>query len=125
MTTRYTKYDADTGVIEYTFGGKGGDLECNEPYIEGEYSGDEYVVVDGEAVRKPESEIKSFQDSRLLVGIINMRNGLLSESDYTQGTDAPLTVEQKAEWATYRQALRDLPENIEDLANPVWPIPPS
>lgn len=125
MTTRYTKYDADTGVIEYTFGGKGGDLECNQPYIEGEYSGNEYVVVDGEAVRKPESEIKSFQDSRLLVGIINMRNGLLSESDYTQGTDAPLTVEQKAEWATYRQALRDLPENIEDPANPVWPIPPS
>jgi len=125
MTTRYTKYDADTGVIEYTFGGKGGDLECNQPYIEGEYSGNEYVVVDGEAVRKPESDIKSFQDSRLLVGIINMRNGLLSESDWTQSNDSPLTDAKKTEWATYRQALRDLPANTSDPANPVWPSQPT
>lgn len=36
---------------------------------------------------------------------------LLVDSDYTQLPDAPFTVEQKAEWATYRQELRDLSSN--------------
>ena len=29
-----------------------------------------------------------------------------------------------AAWATYRQALRDLPANTADPANPVWPTKP-
>jgi hypothetical protein len=28
-------------------------------------------------------------------------------------------------WATYMQALRDLPTTTEDPANPVWPVQPS
>jgi hypothetical protein len=40
-----------------------------------------------------------------------LRNVFLRESDWTQFADSPLTAEQKAEWATYRQALRDLPAN--------------
>jgi hypothetical protein len=35
------------------------------------------------------------------------RDKLLTESDWTQLPDAPV---DKAAWATYRQALRDLPE---------------
>jgi len=35
----------------------------------------------------------------------------LRECDWTQFADSPLTVEQKQAWATYRQALRDLPAN--------------
>jgi Phage tail assembly chaperone protein len=38
------------------------------------------------------------------------RNGLLFQSDWTQLNDAPFTNEQKTEWAIYRQALRDVPE---------------
>lgn len=52
----------------------------------------------------------------------DLRNTRLSASDWTQVPDAP--VDQTA-WATYRQALRDLPATTEDPANPVWPIPPS
>jgi hypothetical protein len=37
------------------------------------------------------------------------RNMLLRESDWTQFSDAPITDVKKAEWVTYRQALRDLP----------------
>ena len=40
-----------------------------------------------------------------------MRDKLLAESDWTQTVDSPFTDAQKAEWATYRQALRDLPAN--------------
>ena len=36
------------------------------------------------------------------------RDKLLIESDWTQGNDSPLSDDAKAEWATYRQALRDI-----------------
>jgi len=45
---------------------------------------------------------------------------LLEQSDWTQLPDVPLTDEQKAAWATYRQALRDLP----DVPDVVFPTPP-
>jgi hypothetical protein len=53
------------------------------------------------------------------------RNNKLSLCDWTQVADAPLSVEQKAAWAAYRQELRDLPENTEDAANPEWPSQPA
>jgi hypothetical protein len=37
------------------------------------------------------------------------RNELLSECDWTQVADAPLTEEKRKAWKAYRQALRDLP----------------
>lgn len=53
------------------------------------------------------------------------RNYLLQQCDWTQLSDSPLTVEKKAEWATYRQALRDIfetySENPLDAEFPVSP----
>jgi len=40
-----------------------------------------------------------------------LRNAFLRDSDWTQFSDSPLSAEQKQAWATYRQALRDLPAN--------------
>jgi|TARA_R100000455_G_C6266885_1_gene122196 hypothetical protein len=37
------------------------------------------------------------------------RTTLLAESDWTQMADTALSTEKKAEWVTYRKALRDLP----------------
>ena len=60
------------------------------------------------------------------------RNYKLTSTDWTQVADAPLTAEQLAEVASYRQALRDLTTPI--IANPEqypteesipWPTPPS
>jgi len=42
--------------------------------------------------------------------MIEKRNNRLTASDWTQMPDSPLSDEKKAEWATYRQALRDLPQ---------------
>lgn len=53
------------------------------------------------------------------------RNARLTACDWTQVADAPLTTEKKAEWAAYRQDLRDLPEETADPAAPVWPSQPS
>ena len=48
------------------------------------------------------------------------RNQLLTETDYLALADSTLTDEMR----TYRQALRDLPANTVDPANPVWPVKP-
>ncbi len=39
----------------------------------------------------------------------DQRNVLLIQSDWTQVVDSPLSDSKKAEWAVYRQALRDFP----------------
>jgi len=52
------------------------------------------------------------------------RNFKLMISDRTQLADAPLTSAKKTAWATYRQALRDLPTNTEDPRNVIWPSQP-
>ena len=56
------------------------------------------------------------------------RNQYLKTSDWTQGADSPLSDSKKAEWATYRQALRDLPadaDNYASIDDIVWPTKPS
>ena len=52
------------------------------------------------------------------------RNALLVSSDWTQGADSPLSDEVKAEWAVYREELRDLPDTTDDPDNPTWPEMP-
>lgn len=52
----------------------------------------------------------------------SIRDSLLASTDWTQASDAPV---DKTEWATYRQALRDLPANTTDPSNPTWPTKPS
>lgn len=49
------------------------------------------------------------------------RDKLLLQSDYTQVADWP---GDKAAWATYRQALRDITITFSDPASVVWPTPP-
>jgi hypothetical protein len=50
------------------------------------------------------------------------RNQLLAVSDWTQVSDSPV---DKQAWATYRQALRDVPaqQGFPDAID--WPVPPT
>lgn len=52
-----------------------------------------------------------------------IRNGLLAASDYTQLADVPIA--NRAAWITYRQALRDIPEQGGFPADVLWPEPPN
>lgn len=57
-----------------------------------------------------------------------LRNNKLYRSDWTQAADSPLSHSAKAEWATYRQALRDVPasnSSVTSLEDVIWPIPPN
>ena len=49
------------------------------------------------------------------------RNAALVQTDWWASSDLNITQEQK----DYRQALRDLPANTPDPANPSWPTEPT
>ena len=79
---------------------------------------------DGKKFNKPFTENLSYNqlsDIEKLNFIRTERNARLLACDWTQLLDS---VCDKKAWATYRQALRDLPENITDINNPIYPIPP-
>ena len=50
-----------------------------------------------------------------------IRDSLLAASDWTQMPDSPLTDDERAAWATYRQALRDAPATW--TLSPTWDAP--
>ena len=58
--------------------------------------------------------------------VVLIRNFLLMDSDWTQLGDAQLTTQQKADWVTYRQKLRDIPQeqNEASAATVVFPVTP-
>jgi len=71
------------------------------------------------------AELEAFQ--RDVAPVLQMdelrrqRNQLLAETDWWVFPDSP---DATAEQLAYRQALRDLPANTVDPANPVWPVKP-
>jgi hypothetical protein len=52
------------------------------------------------------------------------RDVLLAATDWTQMPDAPLTEEQKLAWTAYRQALRDVPQQVDFPQTVIWPQRP-
>lgn len=120
---KYAIYDTSGTIIRTG--------SCQECDIELQASDDEFLyigeanqltqkVVDGELVEfETEIVFDKIREIRL------DRNALLSKSDWTQLPDSPLNEEQKAAWAEYRQALRDIPNTgvlSTDLIQ--WPQPP-
>ena len=78
-------------------------------------------------VEKTEDEIAARQLELAAELNRNERDALLAASDWTQANDSPLTTEVKTSWATYRTALRNLPDhsNWPNLEDADWPTKPS
>jgi len=81
-----------------------------------------YKIENGVLVEKPESDVDDIELARATLILRRKRDQMLASCDWTQVPDAPV---DQAAWATYRQALRDLPANTSDPANPVWPSQPT
>jgi hypothetical protein len=60
-------------------------------------------------------------DELYLIRMRYWRNTELARTDWTQVADAPV---DKAAWATYRQALRDLPSSNADPRKIELPVAP-
>jgi len=78
-----------------------------------------YKVING---KHTYSAFVESQDN-IMESLRAIRNSLLTETDWTQVEDSPLSPEKKAEWKNYRQALRDLTD-LDDLTTIVWPVKP-
>ena len=76
----------------------------------------EITDADSETIAK-RSEIK-WQEIR------EQRNQLLSECDWTQFQDSPITGSQLTDWQNYRQSLRDVTSQSNPY-NILWPTKPS
>jgi gentisate 1,2-dioxygenase len=68
-----------------------------------------------------EVEYQASKNKEFSLNARTQRNNLLSESDWTQVADAPV---DKAAWATYRQALRDISSQEGFPISINWPIKP-
>ena len=68
-----------------------------------------------------EAAYKAAKDAEQAKSIRDKRNTKLSESDWTQVADAPV---DKATWATYRQALRDVTKQTGFPWTIDWPTQP-
>jgi hypothetical protein len=85
-------------------------------------------MTEEEVVREEAALKKSLEEKRAIYvqSLRDKRNNLLMQSDFTQVADSPLDNTSKAEWATYRQALRDITAhaNWPDLEEADWPTAP-
>lgn len=100
------------------------------------YPSEKKVVIPGEPLlidgvyhqvwteRDMDAEELAVATAQKLIEVKQTRTNYLYDCDWTQLADAPLTAEKKAEWAAYRQALRDLPLGISDPFDVSWPVKP-
>ena len=86
-------------------------------------------MIDGESVPLSEEERIELEQRDVDGPDINLlayqvraqRNSLLALSDWTRLDDAPVN---KALWAAYRQALRDVPQQADFPLDVQWPVEP-
>ena len=76
------------------------------------------------SVKDMDAEGIAAVDAAQAKSVRDERNVKLKESDWTQLADATLSAEVIQEWATYRQALRDVPSQDGFPWEVVWPTQP-
>ena len=114
------------------------DVEAVERTVDGEpsttYRATEYVAscaaIPGLAARVSDAEAAWFEAAHglavdaLSADARSKRDALLVASDPRALADFSQTAEQRAEWMTYRQALRNVPEQAGFPFDVVWPVAP-
>ncbi len=110
------------------------DVEAVDGVPSTAYTATEYVVscaaIPGLEARVGEAEAAWFEAVRALAvdalaaDARAKRDALLAASDPRALMDFPQTAEQRAEWMTYRQALRNVPEQAGFPFDVTWPEAP-
>jgi len=119
----YAKVDND-GYVEYTIESTFVQDGLDElDYDIGKAPGDGYSFnVNSRTWVDVRTQQQKYDEASLAA--ISKRNTLLYASDWTQIPNNPLTAEQQATWATYRQELRDITSQSGYPFNIIWPTPP-
>ena len=93
-------------------------------------------IINGSNIVIEENEVVEYQTKRLKtqqelenetegqwVRIRRKRTRYLTETDWTQLPDSPLTNQKQTEWQIYRQSLRDITTQLNPFSIE-WPTPP-
>jgi len=91
----------------------------DEQVLEIESSDQSMLLVDGELLTLSAHLLEPIKK-----WLRQKRNRLLAESDWTQLSDSPLDEDTRSVWATYRQDLRDLTDNIDENGEVTFPTAP-
>ena len=122
MNNEYTIYNPENGQIikslKCDFETLKLNLAGNDAYIEGFYRSAEYEMKDGVPVERVEATTAQARIDNLM-----RRSAELAGTDWTQLADVALTDTQTQNYATYRQALRDITthKNWPNLNDSDWP----
>lgn len=147
---KYTTYNADTGEIVTCFSGDESTTQANTPkgclLVVGEYSPLSGYFNSGvfvnyttnqQAAKRERPRYATVWDNSTMCWIdirtsdelkkdaLTKRATLLADSDWTTLADVPLSPQQKADWAAYRQALRDITAQPEFPQVIQWPVAPT
>lgn len=79
----------------------------------------QWNIVEQTDVEKAETDANKSQEVRA------RRHSDLFMCDWTQLADSPLSAEKKAEWTAYRQALRDITNQVGFPWDITWPTKPT
>ena len=139
---RWCEYNAATGQILSTGIGLPGMTEKDFPPTDGkryfgipeDITAATHYLVDGKFVLFPSKPDNSYQwdwENRVwkqstelaAMIVVYTRNKLLIETDWTQLPDVPEVTRNL--WVEYRQALRDITEQVGYPLNISWPTKPS
>lgn len=79
-----------------------------------------------DGIVKPILETRELtQEEKVDLWVRRPRNFALANTDWTQMPDSPLSAAKKAEWAAYRQELRDMTDVYADIQDPNDIVPPT
>jgi hypothetical protein len=76
------------------------------------------------SVADMDNEAKAAKDEEQAKSVRTQRTEKLRDCDWTQLDDTPMSNTQKAGWAAYRQALRDVPDQAGFPWEVEWPVQP-
>tara|TARA_R100000152_G_C6720889_1_gene146916 strand:- start:196 stop:588 length:393 start_codon:yes stop_codon:yes gene_type:complete len=109
-----------------------GDLDTIDSYDSIEWGSSNSTSAPSKA--EIQAELTRLDNAEPMKLLRDQRNTLLNESDWTRLDDNGLSSDKKAEWSTYRQALRDLPSSADPKLDEIyeliqssvtWPSKPS
>lgn len=115
------QWNVDTGFIEFATPFLG-IKPANESITELPQWALDCVAVHAAQVAE---ENKPLTTEQIIVVNRHRRDSKLTQSDWTQGVDSPLSDAKKTEWAAWRQQLRDLTDVPGWLETDKAPFPPA
>jgi hypothetical protein len=99
--------------------------EINGQWFTRFVAGPTFVANEEATAAEQEAAHRANVDAKVGTSVRADRDQKLTASDWTQMADSPLSSDKKAEWATYRQSLRDLPTASGFPHTMTWPDEPS